>query len=205
MQIIRTEVTQATAPTGQPILRVIFCGEGGDCVAVDLARVDGGNNEAAINRAKAVLVQIATFDLAVNDYDARSNGNFDEVAVTAANDENGGHYIFEYRRTRPSGSSLQDAKFRGCAGGSGSMRYRSSGRPSAGHGRSFRLARAPARRERRTAVRHRRAGGASGPPDKTMNRQRLKADWQRCEATAGPPGLRPRSDRDYASPHRGRG
>ncbi|RWQ44047.1 MAG: hypothetical protein EOS82_28410 [Mesorhizobium sp.] len=100
MQIIRTEVTQATAPTGQPILRVIFCGEGGDCVAVDLARVDGGNNEAAINRAKAVLVQIATVDLAVNDYDARSNGNFDEVAVTAANDENGGLYIFEYRRTR---------------------------------------------------------------------------------------------------------
>ncbi|ESZ07901.1 MULTISPECIES: hypothetical protein [unclassified Mesorhizobium] len=127
MQIIRTEVTQATAPTGQPILRVIFCGEGGDCVAVDLARVVGGNNEAAINRAKAVLVQIATFDLAVNDYDARSNGNFDEVAVTAANDENGGLHIFEYRRTRPSGSSLQDAKFRGCAGGSGSMRYRSSG------------------------------------------------------------------------------
>ncbi|PAP92235.1 hypothetical protein CIT31_28495 [Mesorhizobium wenxiniae] len=97
MQIIRTEVTQATAPTGQPILRVIFCGEGGDCVAVDMARVDGGNNEAAINRAKAVLVQTATFDLAVNDYDARSNGNFDEVAVTAANDETGGLYIFEYR------------------------------------------------------------------------------------------------------------
>ncbi|CAH2408132.1 hypothetical protein [Mesorhizobium escarrei] len=75
MQIIRTEVTQATAPTGQPILRVIFCGEGGDCVTVDMARVYGGNNEAAISRAKAALVQTATLDLAVNDYDARSNGN----------------------------------------------------------------------------------------------------------------------------------
>lgn len=42
MQIIRTEVTQATAPTGQSILRVIFCGEGGDCVPVGMARVDGG-------------------------------------------------------------------------------------------------------------------------------------------------------------------
>ncbi|RWB02841.1 hypothetical protein [Mesorhizobium sp.] len=52
MQIIRTEVTQATAQTGQPILRVIFCGEGGDCVAVDLARVDGGNNEAAIKSSE---------------------------------------------------------------------------------------------------------------------------------------------------------
>jgi len=28
---------------------------------------------------------------------ARSNGNFDEVAVTAATGENGGVYIFEYR------------------------------------------------------------------------------------------------------------
>jgi hypothetical protein len=97
MQIIRTEVTQATAPTGQSILRVIFCGEGGDSVTVDMTRVEGGTNEAAINRAKAILVQTATFNLAVNDYDARSNGNFDEVAVTAANDENGGLYIFEYR------------------------------------------------------------------------------------------------------------
>jgi hypothetical protein len=97
MQIIRTEVTQATARTGQPILRVIFCGEGGDCVAVDMARVEAGNDKAAINRAKAILVQTATFDVAVNDYDARSNGNFDEVAVTVANDENGGLYIFEYR------------------------------------------------------------------------------------------------------------
>jgi hypothetical protein len=97
MQIIRTEVIQATAPTGQPILRVLFCGEGGDCVTVDMASVEGGNDEAAIDRAKAILVQTATFDVAANDYDARSNGNFDEVAVTAANDENGGVYIFEYR------------------------------------------------------------------------------------------------------------
>lgn len=96
MQIIRTEVTQATASAGQPILRVQFCGEGGDCVTVDMATVEG-SREAAIDRAKAILVQTATFDMAINDYDARSNGNFDEVAVATADNENGGIYIFEYR------------------------------------------------------------------------------------------------------------
>lgn len=45
----------------------------------------------------AILVQTATFGLAANDYDARSNGNFDEVSVTSASDESGDVYIFEYR------------------------------------------------------------------------------------------------------------
>ncbi|MER9963301.1 hypothetical protein NKJ72_20520 [Mesorhizobium sp. M0045] len=91
------QITQTTAPAGQPILRVIFCGEGGDCVTVDMASVEDGNNAVAIDRAQAILVQTATFDVAANDYDARSNGNFDEVAVTAANNANGAVYIFEYR------------------------------------------------------------------------------------------------------------
>ena len=97
MQILRTEVIKATAPAGQPILRVQFCGEGGDCVTVDMASVEEGDEEAAIGRARAILVQTATFHTAVNDYDARSNGNFDEVTATAADDENGGIYTFEYR------------------------------------------------------------------------------------------------------------
>lgn len=97
MQIIRTEIAEATALSGEPILRVLFCGEGGDCVTVDMASVGPGSAEAALDRARAVLVQTATFGLAANDYEAESNGNFDEVGVTAANDENGGVYIFEYR------------------------------------------------------------------------------------------------------------
>ncbi|TDR30650.1 DUF6894 family protein [Aquamicrobium defluvii] len=98
MQFLRTDVAPATAPTGEPVLRVTFCGEGGDCVTVDMARVDMGNDEAAaVKRARAILVQTATFGMAVNEYDANSNGNFDEVNVIAANDENGGVYIFEYR------------------------------------------------------------------------------------------------------------
>jgi hypothetical protein len=76
---------------------VIFCGEGGDCVTVDMASVEAGNDDAAIDRARGMLVQTATFELAANDYDARSNGNFDEVAVAAANEKSGGIYFFEYR------------------------------------------------------------------------------------------------------------
>jgi hypothetical protein len=99
MQIIRTEVAQTNNSTGEPILRVIFCGQGGDCVTVDMAHVEGEaeDDEAALDRAKAMLVQTAAFGEAANDYDARSNGNFDEVTATAASDENGGVYIFEYR------------------------------------------------------------------------------------------------------------
>lgn len=97
MQIVRTNISHATALSGEAILRVVFCGEGGDCVTVDMAKVEAGDDGAAVDLARAILVQTATFDMAANDYDAESNGNFDEVAVTAANDENGGVYIFEYR------------------------------------------------------------------------------------------------------------
>jgi hypothetical protein len=97
MQIIRTEITNAAALDGRPILRVMFCGEGSECVTVDMAGADGKSGEDALTRAKAILVQTATFDLAANDYDANSNGNFDQVAVTSASDGFGDAYIFEYR------------------------------------------------------------------------------------------------------------
>lgn len=96
MQIIQTEVAPSTSRSGHPVLRVRFCGEGGECVTVDMAAGEA-DNAAAIERAKAILVQTATFDSAANECDARSNGNFDELAVTAAIDRNGGVYIFGQR------------------------------------------------------------------------------------------------------------
>lgn len=96
MEIVRTQVLNTTAPDGQAILRVVFCGEGSECVTVDMANDDGGE-ELALNRAKAILVQTATFGLAANEYDATSNGNFDEVAVTSVSDTAGDVYVFEYR------------------------------------------------------------------------------------------------------------
>ncbi|MBZ9799445.1 hypothetical protein [Mesorhizobium sp. ES1-4] len=50
-----------------------------------------------MDRAKAILVQTATFDLAANDYHANSNGNFDEDAVTSMSDAAGDMYVFDYR------------------------------------------------------------------------------------------------------------
>lgn len=144
MQIIRTEIAEATALSGEPILRVLFCGEGGDCVTVDMASVEAGSDDAALDRARAILVQTATFGLAANDYEAESNGNFDECAVTAANDENGGVYVFEYRDGE-GGSSVANAQPEGAARGSDSLRDRSPGRDAAGYGQSHRLAGAHAR------------------------------------------------------------
>jgi hypothetical protein len=97
MQIVRTEVAQATTAGGHTVLRVTFCGEGSDCVTVDMATFEPGNDDAAIGRARAMLMQTATFALAENDYDAESNGNFDEVKVTAATRPGAGLYVFEYR------------------------------------------------------------------------------------------------------------
>ncbi len=97
MRIVRTEIFRATTPAGEAVLRVRFCGAGGNCVAVDMAPSEGGTEEAALDRARAILVRTATLSLAANDYDAISNGNFDEVDVTAANDDNRAVYIFEYR------------------------------------------------------------------------------------------------------------
>jgi len=95
MHIVRTEVAQATAPNGEPIMRVLFRGEGGECVTVDMASSDGAAD--AMTRAKAILIQTASFPLAANEYEVQSGGNFDEVAVTSAFDQRGDVYMFEYR------------------------------------------------------------------------------------------------------------
>jgi hypothetical protein len=98
MQILRTDIDRTTAPSGEPVWRVLFSGEGGDRVVVDMAGVTmPGDDKAVLERAKAILVQTATFGLASNDYDASSNGNFDEITVTTGNSSEGGIYIFEYR------------------------------------------------------------------------------------------------------------
>jgi len=79
------------------MLRVMFCGEDDDCVTVEMPEGTETDDDAVVARARALLFQTATFDLAVNDYDARSNGNFDEVTVTASHSGSEGIYIFEYR------------------------------------------------------------------------------------------------------------
>jgi len=97
MLTVRTEIVPATAPTGEAIMRVRFCGDGGECVTVDIANGESTDQTVLIERARAVLIQTATFSMAENEYDAQSNGNPDEVQVTTA--QSGDHkiYVFEYR------------------------------------------------------------------------------------------------------------
>jgi hypothetical protein len=97
MQTVRTEVLNAKAPDGQSIRRVMFCGEEGDCITVDMANVEAKGQEEVLTRAREILIQTATFGLAANEYDASSNGNFDEVAMTSASDGAGDVSVFEYR------------------------------------------------------------------------------------------------------------
>ena len=61
MQIVRTDVSRATCVNRRAVLRVLFCGEGGDCVTVDMARIEAGNDDAALDRARAILVQDGHF------------------------------------------------------------------------------------------------------------------------------------------------
>ena len=67
MQLLRTEVFPTLASTGEPVLRVTFHGEGGECVTVDMAHAETGSEEMALARASAILVQTAAFGLAAND------------------------------------------------------------------------------------------------------------------------------------------
>lgn len=99
MQIVRTEVAKAIADNGEPIVRVAFCGQGGERVTVDMVGPGGEaiNHEEVVGQAKGLLVQTATFDLAANDYAAESGGNFDEITLTSAETGGAGVYIFEYR------------------------------------------------------------------------------------------------------------
>ena len=96
MQIIDTQVAEVTLQSGEAGFRVVFCGEGGECVTVEMANTEGARaDEDAMARAKAILVQTATFGLASND--SQSNGNFDEVSITAGSDGDDTVYLFEYR------------------------------------------------------------------------------------------------------------
>jgi len=64
MQIVGINIGPAAASSGLPLIRVVFEGEGGESVTVEMARgedVDGALG--AIDRAKALLVQTSTFEM----------------------------------------------------------------------------------------------------------------------------------------------
>ena len=67
MQIVGINIGPAAAPSGLPLVRVVFEGEGGESVAVEMARGEDADGAlSAIERAKALLVQTATFEMPVS-------------------------------------------------------------------------------------------------------------------------------------------
>ena len=94
MQIVGINIGPAAAPSGLPLVRVVFEGEGGESVAVEMARgADADGALGAIDRAKALLVQTATFEMPVD-----GNGVSDGSAER--DDDHLGEtniYTFEYR------------------------------------------------------------------------------------------------------------
>lgn len=94
---VTTYVDRISSSNGDPILKVVFCGEPGDCITVEMAGADLTGDIAAIETARSILVQTASVPTATNDYDAQSNGDFDEVSVTSVKDDASQTYIFEFR------------------------------------------------------------------------------------------------------------
>lgn len=92
MQIVGINIGPAAASSGLPLIRVVFEGEGGESVAVEMARGEDADGAlGAIDRAKALLVQAATFEMPVERKDA-SDTKLDDVHTGESN-----IYTFEYR------------------------------------------------------------------------------------------------------------
>lgn len=99
MEVVGVHVARAVAPNGATVIRVVFDGKDGASVIVNLAStVHTEDDPKAIERAKHVLIETARYKTALNDYDAQSNGNFDEISTAAISDDDDDQiYIYEYR------------------------------------------------------------------------------------------------------------
>ncbi|TRC98311.1 hypothetical protein FJV76_13395 [Mesorhizobium sp. WSM4303] len=90
LQIVGINIGPAAAPSGPPLVRVVF--EGGESVAVEMARGEDADGAlGAIDRAKALLVQTAAFEMRVNG---------DDMSSAESDDVHSGEsrvYTFEYR------------------------------------------------------------------------------------------------------------
>lgn len=92
MQIVRTEVERATAGNGEPATRVTFRGEGGDSVVVETSG-ERPDDETAIEKAKALLIQTAVF----GDPDRQADNGDSTLGPLERQNKDGDWFVFEYR------------------------------------------------------------------------------------------------------------
>jgi hypothetical protein len=85
MQLVGTQVHEEVGET--PGFTVEFQGEGGEIVSVKLRASDRLNRLNAVEKAGAVMVQLARFEIGAeqseyaHEYEAQSNGDFDDASV----------------------------------------------------------------------------------------------------------------------------
>ena len=94
MQIVGINIGPATTRAAQPLVRVVFEGEGGESIAVEMARGDDADGAlGAIDRAKALLVQTANFEMPVD----RNHGLNRAPESDGVRARESNIYTFEYR------------------------------------------------------------------------------------------------------------
>ncbi|PZM10440.1 hypothetical protein [Rhizobium tubonense] len=85
MQLVGTQIHEEVGET--PGFTVEFQGEGGEAVSVKLRAGDGLNTQNAVEKAGAVMIQLARFEIGTeqseyaDEYEAQSNGDFDDAPV----------------------------------------------------------------------------------------------------------------------------
>lgn len=99
MQILATEVSRATAVTGEPIVRLVFQGEGGERIAVDMASNGQSDHaeEDVLKRARVMLVQTAAFGIRDVSADGSDRHRSEPGGRMPAASPDGDTFVFEYR------------------------------------------------------------------------------------------------------------
>jgi hypothetical protein len=92
MQIVRTEVAGTIIGNGEPATRVTFRGEGGESVVVETAG-ERGDDETAIEKAKAILIQTAVF----GNPERTADDNRNRFSKVEQEKGEGQWFVFEYR------------------------------------------------------------------------------------------------------------
>ena len=94
MQIVGVNIGPVARPSGPPLVRVVFESEGGESVAVEMVRGEDADGAlGAIDRARALLLQAATFKMPYDRKDASNNS----PGLGDGRAQESNIYTFEYR------------------------------------------------------------------------------------------------------------
>lgn len=98
MRIVSTKVVTREDGSGRPVVSVTFDGEGGDCITIDMEGAPdvGMTEQGAVERARAIMVQVASFDQQASTDSVGVSGSSDNDNRVLM-DQNKYIYVIEYR------------------------------------------------------------------------------------------------------------